>query len=216
MNSPTAIEEKLMIGAEEAIERIRCGEILIVTDDEERENEGDFLMAAEKVTPEAINVMVTHGRGLVCQCITPERARQLELPPMAGDNTSLHHTAFTITVDARDCTSTGISAEDRANTIGVMIDAKTKPEDLLRPGHLFPLIAAPGGLRQRNGHTEAGVELPRLAGLYPSGVICEVMDRDGTMARLPRLQEIALELEIKIISIEKLIHHLNNKEKYNG
>jgi 3,4-dihydroxy 2-butanone 4-phosphate synthase / GTP cyclohydrolase II len=214
VNSMTETARQVTIGAEEAIERIRLGEILIVTDDEDRENEGDFLMAAEKVDPEAVNFMVTHGRGLLCHCISAERARELELPPMAGENTSLHATAFTVSVDARDCTSTGISAADRAATIRVIIDPDTVPEDLLRPGHIFPLTAAPGGLLQRPGHTEAAVQLPRLAGLYPSGIICEVMDLDGSMARLPRLMEIAEEHNLKIVTIRTLVAYLQRmKEK---
>ncbi|MDR2493944.1 MAG: 3,4-dihydroxy-2-butanone-4-phosphate synthase [Spirochaetaceae bacterium] len=193
------------ISIEEAIEEIRNGNILIVTDNEDRENEGDFIMAAEKVTPEAVNFMTLYGRGLVCQAVTAERALRLGLTPMVRENTSLHTTAFTVSVDARAVTTTGISAFDRAATVKAVIDPRTAPEDLLRPGHIFPLVAQDGGVLARDGHTEAAVDLPRLAGCVPSGILCEILDRDGSMARLPRLTEIALEHRIKMVTVSDLI-----------
>jgi 3,4-dihydroxy 2-butanone 4-phosphate synthase/GTP cyclohydrolase II len=203
----------VLIGAREAVEEIRKGRILIVIDDEDRENEGDFLMAAEKVTPGAVNFMVTHGRGLLCQCITRRRAEELELPLMAGTNTSLHATAFTVSVDAKEGTTTGISAADRAETIRVLSDPQSVPGDLLRPGHIFPLTAHPEGLLERDGHTEAAVELAELAGLTPSGIICEIMDTDGSMARLPRLADLAREQDLKIVTIRSLIDYLASEKK---
>ena len=190
---------------EEAIEEIRAGGMLIVVDDEDRENEGDFIMAAEKVTPEAVNFMAARGRGLLCQAITVERARELDLPPMAPDNTSAHTTAFTVSVDARAVTTTGISAFDRAATIRAVVDPATRPDDLLRPGHIFPLVARDGGVLARQGHTEASVDLPRLAGLHPSGILCEILDDDGRMARLPRLAVMAREYGLKIVTVESLV-----------
>jgi 3,4-dihydroxy 2-butanone 4-phosphate synthase/GTP cyclohydrolase II len=190
---------------EEAVEEIRAGRMVIVTDDEDRENEGDFVMAAEKVTPEAVNFMTIHGRGLVCQAVTLARARELGLAPMVADNTSVHTTAFTVSVDARNVTTTGISAFDRAATVKTVIDPAAGPGDLLRPGHVFPLVAKDGGVLARDGHTEATVDLARLAGLSPSGVLCEIIDADGTMARLPRLQEIAREHGLKIVTVAELI-----------
>lgn len=198
---------------DQAVEEIRAGGILIVVDDEDRENEGDFVMAAELVTPEAVNLMVTRGRGLVCQAVTEARARELRLPPMAPENTSAHSTAFTVSVDLREVTSTGISAFDRAATIRAVADPRTRPEDLLRPGHIFPLTARDGGVLARRGHTEAAVELPRLAGLRPSGVLCEILDRDGSMARLPRLAEIARELGMKILTVESLVRRMEENGK---
>ncbi|MGH8104179.1 MAG: bifunctional 3,4-dihydroxy-2-butanone-4-phosphate synthase/GTP cyclohydrolase II [bacterium] len=192
---------------QEAIEQIRRGQFVIVVDDEGRENEGDLVIAAEKVTPEAINFMATHARGLICCALTPERLEQLGVPLMVSDSEDRDATAFTITVDAKDGVTTGISAFDRAKTIRALIDPKTQPGDLQRPGHSNPLRARPGGVLQRAGHTEASVDLARLAGLYPAGAICEIMKGDGTMARLPELQEFAAKHDICIISIASLIEH---------
>ena len=201
---------------EEAIEEIRRGKMVIVTDNMDRENEGDLIMAAEKVTPEAVNFISLYARGLLCQAITPERAKELELPPMVQENTSLHTTAFTVSVDARDKTTTGISAYDRAATINTLVDTAARPEDLCRPGHIFPLIAKTGGVLVRDGHTEAAVDLARLAGFSPSGILCEIIDDDGTMARLDRLEEIALKHNLKIISVEKLIAWRKIHDNFSG
>ena len=190
---------------EEAITEIQKGKMLIVTDDEDRENEGDFIMAAQKVTPDAVNFVARYGRGLLCQAITAARARDLELPPMVSANTSLHTTAFTVSVDARAGTTTGISAADRAATIQALVDPATRPCDLARPGHIFPLIAADGGVLRRQGHTEAACDIARLAGLAPSGILCEILDDDGSMARLPRLTEIAAQHGLKILTVRELI-----------
>lgn len=198
---------------EEAIAAVRAGEIVIVVDDEDRENEGDFVVAAEKATPAAINFLAKHGRGLICAAITRERARELELPPMVVLNTARLRTHFTVSVDAAEGITTGISAADRARTIAVMIDPASKPGDLGRPGHIFPLEAQPGGVLKRAGHTEASVDLAELAGLHPSGIICEIMDDDGSMARLPRLRVIAAEFDLKLISIADLIAYRRTNEK---
>ncbi len=197
---------------EDAIEAIKKGEIIIVVDDEDRENEGDFIMAAEKVTPQAINFMATHGRGLICVPMTPERLEELDLQPMVTENTAHLGTAFTVSVDAKQGVTTGISAQDRAKTIQVLIQPQTKPQDLARPGHIFPLRARKGGVLRRAGHTEAVVDLARLAGLYPAGVLCEIMDEDGTMARVPKLLEIARKFHLKIITIKDLIEYRRRKE----
>ncbi|TVR72542.1 MAG: bifunctional 3,4-dihydroxy-2-butanone-4-phosphate synthase/GTP cyclohydrolase II [Marinilabiliales bacterium] len=191
---------------EEAIEDIRKGRVIIVVDDEDRENEGDFVAAAELTTPEIVNFMATHGKGLICAALPENRCEKLELELMVGRNTSLHETAFTVSVDlvGRGCT-TGISASDRAKTINALIDPATRPEDLARPGHVFPLKAKNKGVLRRSGHTEAAVDLSVLAGLEPGGVLVEIMNPDGTMARLPELLKIAEEFDLKIISIEKLI-----------
>lgn len=172
---------------EEAIEDIKNGKIVIVVDDEDRENEGDFIIAAEKVTPEAVNFMAKYGRGLICVAITELRARELELEPMVDFNTSKHNTAFLVSVDYIRGTTTGISAFDRAKTIQAIVDPNSKPGDFAKPGHVFPLQAVEGGVLRRAGHTEAAVDLARLAGLYPAGVLCEIMNDDGTMARVPEL-----------------------------
>jgi 3,4-dihydroxy 2-butanone 4-phosphate synthase/GTP cyclohydrolase II len=198
---------------EEALDAIRAGRILIVVDDEDRENEGDFIMSAERVTPGAINFMAREGRGLICAPITGDRAAELRLEPMVTDNTALHETAFTVSVDARVGTTTGISAADRAATIRALVDPRTRPPDLARPGHVFPLIAKGGGVLRRAGHTEATVDLARLAGLAPAGILCEVVDDDGTMARLPRLLQIAQRHDLPIITIEDLIKYRRLKEK---
>ncbi len=199
---------------EEAIEDIKKGRMVIVVDDENRENEGDLIMAAEKVTPEAINFMAKHARGLICVSITPERAQELDLPLMVKDNTAPYQTAFTVSVDAKEGTTTGISAYDRAVTIKKLIDPTTKPSDLARPGHVFPIIAKKGGVLQRSGHTEASLDLARLAGLYPAGVMCEIMNEDGTMARLPQLMEFAKKFNLKIIKIEDLIKYRLARESF--
>lgn len=191
---------------DEAINDIRNGKVIIVVDDENRENEGDFLAAAEKVTPEMINFMATHGRGLICTPLTEKRCKELELGMMVSNNTDPMETAFTVSVDLRGKgVTTGISASDRALTIKALIDKQTKPFDLARPGHIFPLKAKEGGVLRRTGHTEAAIDFARLAGLQPAGVIVEIMNEDGTMARLPQLLEVAKKFDIKIVSIEDLV-----------
>jgi len=197
----------------EVIEDIKAGKFVILVDDEGRENEGDFAMAAEAVTPEAINVMARFARGLICMPMTGERLDALKIPMMVTDNTSAHGTAFTISVEARRGVTTGISAPDRAATVRALIDPASRPEDIARPGHIFPLRARDGGVLVRAGHTEAIVDLARLAGLYPAGVICEVMNNDGTMARLPQLIRIAREFGIKIASIADLIAYRRRHER---
>lgn len=193
---------------EEAIEEIRNGKMIIVVDDEDRENEGDIIIAAQHATPEVINFMSKEARGLICVALTEERCVQLELKPMVSSNTSLHETAFTVSVDLiGQGTTTGISAHDRAKTVQALINPETKASDLGRPGHIFPLIAKNGGVLRRTGHTEAAVDLARLAGLQPGGVLVEVMNEDGSMARLPQLLEIAKKFGMKIISIKDLIDY---------
>nr|WP_290668098.1 bifunctional 3,4-dihydroxy-2-butanone-4-phosphate synthase/GTP cyclohydrolase II [Ardenticatena sp.] len=191
---------------EQALEALRRGEMIIVVDDEDRENEGDLVMAAEKITPEAVNFMATHARGLICVALPPERVDALQLPPMvSGENTSPMETSFTVAVDARWGITTGISAADRAHTIRLLVDPATRPGDLARPGHVFPLRARPGGVFERPGHTEAAVDLTRLAGLTPGGVICEIMNPDGTMARRDDLERFAAEHGLLIVTIRDLI-----------
>ena len=197
---------------EEAIEDIRKGKMVILVDDEDRENEGDLTMAAEAVTPEAINFMAKYGRGLICLSLTPERVEYLQLPLMTTDNTSSFGTAFTISVESKKGVTTGISAADRATTIKTAISPRSGPEDLARPGHVFPLRAKKGGVLQRAGQTEGSVDLARLAGLYPAGVICEVMNDDGTMARVPQLGEFAKKFGLKIVSVKDLIAYRIRKE----
>jgi 3,4-dihydroxy 2-butanone 4-phosphate synthase/GTP cyclohydrolase II len=197
----------------EAIEDIRQGRLVIVVDDEDRENEGDMIMAAEKVTPEAINFIVTHARGLVCVSLTEERISSLRLRPMVEKNTAPLGTRFTVSVDLLEGTTTGISAFDRAATIRALVAEKTRAEDLARPGHVFPLQAVEGGVLRRAGHTEAAVDLARLAGLKPAGVLCEVMDDDGSMARVPRLAEVARRFGLKLITIRDLIAYRRHHEK---
>jgi 3,4-dihydroxy 2-butanone 4-phosphate synthase / GTP cyclohydrolase II len=192
---------------EEAIERFRQGEIVIICDDEDRENEGDFAVAAEKVTPAAINFMAKHGRGLICLTLTEERCRELDLPLMVESNSSPFGTAFTVSIEARGKITTGISAADRAATILTAIDPATRPEDLLRPGHVFPLRAKRGGVLKRAGQTEASVDLAKLAGLQPAGVICEIMNDDGTMARVPDLVKVAAEHGVLMITVSDLISY---------
>jgi len=191
---------------EEAIEDIKQGKVIIVVDDENRENEGDFLAAAEKVTPEMINFMATHGRGLICAPLTENRCEDLELNMMVRNNTDPMETAFTVSVDLRgNGVSTGISASDRAKTVKALVNKDTKPFELGRPGHIFPLIAKEGGVLRRTGHTEAAIDFARLAGFEPAGVIVEIMNEDGTMARLPQLLEVAQKFDLKIVSIEDLV-----------
>ncbi len=190
----------------EAIEDIRNGKVIIVVDDENRENEGDFLAAADRVTPEMINFMATHGRGLICAPLTENRCKELELNMMVNNNTDPMETAFTVSVDLRgNGVTTGISASDRAKTIKALIDHATKPHELARPGHIFPLVAKEGGVLRRTGHTEAAIDFARLAGLKPAGVIVEIMNEDGSMARLPQLVEVAKKFDLKIVSIEDLV-----------
>lgn len=198
---------------EEAIEDIRNGKVIIVVDDADRENEGDFLVASHHASPEVVNFMATHGRGLICISLTEERCKELDLPMMVNQNTASHETAFTVSVDllGHGCT-TGISASDRSKTIKALIDPATRPEELGRPGHIFPLRAKTGGVLRRAGHTEASMDLARLAGLEPSGVIVEIMNEDGSMARLPELMVLAEKLSMKIVSIEDLIKYRINKE----
>ena len=202
-----------MIDVPEAIARFTRGEFLIVVDDEDRENEGDLTIAAEFATPEAVNFMATYGRGLICVTMTGERLDHLKLPMMVSRNTSHHGTAFTISVEARDGVTTGISAYDRARTIAVLIDPASKPDDLVSPGHTFPLRASEGGVLRRAGQTEAGVDLARMAGLYPSSVICEIMSADGTMARRPDLEVFSQEHTIPIISVASLIAYRQRTER---
>ena len=200
---------------EEALEDIAQGKMVIVVDDPDRENEGDLVMAAEKVTPEAINFMAKYGRGLICLTLTPQRCDELDLYPMAIRNTDPKGTYFCVSIDAhpRFGTTTGISAFDRAMTIKLAISPEAKPTDFIRPGHVFPLKAKPGGVLERAGHTEASVDLARLAGLYPAGVICEIMKEDGTMARLPDLMEFAKKFNLKIITIADLIRYRLKRER---
>jgi 3,4-dihydroxy 2-butanone 4-phosphate synthase / GTP cyclohydrolase II len=193
---------------EEAINDIRQGKMVIVIDDEDRENEGDLVYAAEKTTPQLVNFMATHARGLICCTLTSERAAELELNLMADKNTCPFQTAFTISVDAKDVTTTGISAGDRSNTIERLADPQFKSADFVRPGHMFPLIAKSGGVIERRGQTEASVDLAKMAGLAPSGVICEIMNEDGTMARLDSLKIFAKKHDIKLISIDDMVKYI--------
>ena len=197
---------------EDAIKDIKKGKFIILVDDEDRENEGDLVMAAGKVTPHAVNFMAKHARGLICLALTPERVEELQLAPQAAENTATFGTAFTVSIDARKGITTGISAADRATTIHVAIDSRSTPGDLARPGHIFPLKSQVGGVLRRAGQTEGSVDLARLAGLYPAGVICEIMNDDGTMARLPDLQLFAAEHGIKIGTIADLIEHRSRTE----
>jgi 3,4-dihydroxy 2-butanone 4-phosphate synthase / GTP cyclohydrolase II len=197
-----------------AIEEIRAGRMIVVIDDEDRENEGDLTLAAEKVTPEAINFMAKHGRGLVCLAMTEERLDHLRLGPMTSENTSQYGTAFCEAIDARDGVTTGISAYDRARTIKVAIDPATRPSDLARPGHVFPLRARKGGVLVRAGQTEASVDLARLAGMVPAGIICEIMKDDGTMARVPDLMEFCRTHKMKMLTVAELIRYRMQHERY--
>ncbi|ADC51036.1 bifunctional 3,4-dihydroxy-2-butanone 4-phosphate synthase/GTP cyclohydrolase II protein [Alkalihalophilus pseudofirmus OF4] len=197
---------------EEAIYELMQGKVVIVCDDEDRENEGDFVAIAEKTTPEVINFMVTHGRGLVCTPITEDRARELDLVPMVDHNTDPHGTAFTVSID-HHTTTTGISAHERSDTVLALVDDQTKKHHFKRPGHIFPLIAKNGGVLRRAGHTEAAVDLARLSGAKPAGVICEIMNEDGSMARVPELRKIADEHDLKMITIKDLISYRHRKDK---
>jgi 3,4-dihydroxy 2-butanone 4-phosphate synthase/GTP cyclohydrolase II len=199
---------------EDAIQAIKNGEIIIVVDDEDRENEGDFICAAECINPDMINFMATHGRGLICTPIEADRARELGLELMVKSNTALHETAFTVSVDliGQGC-STGISSYDRATGIKAMVDPKIKAEDFARPGHIFPLIAKSGGVLRRTGHTEAAIDLAKLAGFYPAGVLVEILNEDGTMARLPQLRVLADKLALKLISIKDLVEYRMRTER---
>ncbi len=197
---------------EEAAEDIKNGKMIIIVDDEDRENEGDLVCAAEKITPEIINFMITHARGLICLPLTEERCDELQLLPQTAENTSSMGTAFTVSIEAREGVTTGISAADRARTILTAVDANSKPTDLARPGHIFPLRAKRGGVLVRVGQTEASVDIARIAGCAPSGVICEIMNEDGTMARLPELEKFAARHDLKIISVADLVRYRIQKE----
>src|ERR1700676_1101359 len=199
---------------EEAVEEIRNGRMIVLVDDEDRENEGDLTLAAEKITPEAINFMAKFGRGLICLALTEQRCEELNLPLMSPINTSVHGTAFCEAIDAKVGGTTGISASDRAITILTAIDAKTKPQDLARPGHVFPLRARNGGVLVRAGQTEASVDLARIAGLNASGVICEIMNEDGTMSRVPQLMEFCREHDLKMLTVADLIRYRMQHERY--
>ena len=197
---------------EEAAQDIKDGKMIIIVDDEDRENEGDLVCAAEKVTPEIVNFMITHARGLICLPLTEERCDELNLPPQTQENTSSMGTAFTISIEAREGVTTGISAADRAKTILTAVDPNSKPSDLARPGHIFPLRAKKGGVLVRVGQTEASVDIARIAGLFPAGVICEIMNDDGTMARMPELERFAAKHDLKIISVADLVRYRIHKE----
>ncbi len=201
------------VSVEEAAAEMRRGRPVIIVDDEDRENEGDVAVAAEKITPEAINFMAVHARGLICLALTEARCDELDLKPMVEHNTSPHQTAFCVSIEARRGTTTGISAADRAATVRAAIDPATRPSDLIRPGHMFPLRARNGGVLKRAGHTEASVDLARIAGLYPAAVICEIMDTDGSMARLPRLEEVAREHDLCLITVRDLIAYRMRHER---
>ncbi|HJU47636.1 MAG TPA: bifunctional 3,4-dihydroxy-2-butanone-4-phosphate synthase/GTP cyclohydrolase II [Gaiellaceae bacterium] len=197
----------------EAVDEIRAGRFVVVVDDEDRENEGDLTIAAQFVTPDAVNFMATHGRGLICLCLTPERCEELGLRQMTDQNETPFNTAFTVSIEARDGVSTGISAADRAHTIAVAIDSSSGPRDLVHPGHVFPLRARPGGVLQRSGQTEAAVDLARLAGLTPAGVVCEIMNEDGTMARVPDLVEYCARHGLKMVTVADLIEYRRRTER---
>lgn len=206
------MKKRTSISVPEAIEYVKNGKMIVIVDDEDRENEGDLMIASEKVTPEAVNFMATHGRGLICVSLTEERSDELDLPLMVGENTSPYETPFTVSVDAKKGISTGISAYDRATTIKCLIDPAAKPTDLARPGHIFPLRAKKGGVLVRTGQTEASLDLARLAGLNPSGVICEVMKEDGTMARMPDLEKFYEKFAVPVITIEEIIKYRLQEE----
>ncbi len=201
------------VAIDRAVEELRAGRFVVVVDDEDRENEGDLVLAAERVTPEAINFMAREGRGLICLALTGERCRELELPPMVEENTSNFGTAFTVSIEARGRTTTGISAADRAATVRTAIDPATKPSDLLRPGHMFPLRAEPGGVLKRAGQTEASVDLARIAGLDPSAVLCEIMNEDGSMARVPDLASFCEKHGLAMVTVADLISHRMKTER---
>jgi 3,4-dihydroxy 2-butanone 4-phosphate synthase / GTP cyclohydrolase II len=203
-----------LVSVEEAVERYRRGEMVIIVDDEDRENEGDLCLAAERVSPEAINFMATHGRGLICLAMSEDRCDELDLPLMVETNTSNYGTAFCVSIEARGRVTTGISAHDRAETVRTAIDPATRPSDLLRPGHVFPLRARRGGVLKRAGQTEASVDLAAIAGLTPAAVICEIMNADGSMARLPDLKEYAVRHGLNIISVADIIKYRMNTERH--
>lgn len=197
---------------ERALKTVKAGKLIIIVDDEDRENEGDLMVAAEKVTPDIINFMAKHGRGLICLSLTKTRLKELDLPLMVNDNTATFQTAFTVSIDAKEGITTGISAHDRAQTILVALDTRTEPSDLARPGHIFPLEAKEGGVLKRTGQTEASVDISRMAGLTPAGVICEIMNEDGTMSRMPELEEFSQTYDIPIVTIADLINYRMQKE----
>jgi len=197
----------------QAIKAVKAGKLIIIVDDEDRENEGDLMIAAEKVTPEKINFMAKHGRGLICMPLTKERLKELQIPPMVIDNTARFGTAFTVSIDAKTGVTTGISAHDRAKTALTAIDPNTRPSDLARPGHIFPLNAKDGGVLERSGQTEAAIDITRLAGLYPAGIICEIMNEDGTMARIPQLEKFSRAHDIPILTIADLIKYRMKHER---
>ena len=205
-------EQPKTVTVETALDAVRAGRMIIIVDDEDRENEGDLMVAAEKVTPENVNFMARHGRGLICLPLTRERLEELQLPLMVSENTARFQTAFTVSIDAKEGVTTGISAHDRARTVLAAIDPATKPGDLARPGHVFPLQAVEGGVLSRAGQTEASVDLARMAGLTPAGVICEVMNEDGSMARRPQLEEVSRRFGIPILTIADLIRYRMNHE----
>ena len=198
---------------QDIVAELRAGRMVILVDEEDRENEGDLVLAAEHVTPEAINFMVTHARGLVCLTLTEERCRQLDLPLMVRDNKTPHNTAFTLSIEAAEGVTTGISAHDRARTVQAAVAKNARPADIIQPGHIFPLMAQNGGVLVRAGHTEAGCDLAQMAGLTPAAVICEIMNDDGSMARLPQLTEFAARHQLKIGTIRDLIHYRSENEK---
>ncbi|HPW16909.1 MAG TPA: bifunctional 3,4-dihydroxy-2-butanone-4-phosphate synthase/GTP cyclohydrolase II [Candidatus Aminicenantes bacterium] len=207
-------EKSATVPVETAVEAVRAGRMIIIVDDEDRENEGDLMVAAEKATPETINFMARHGRGLICLPLTRERLEELRLPLMVNENTARFQTAFTVSIDAKHGVTTGISAHDRARTVLAAVDPATRPDDLARPGHVFPLQAAAGGVLSRAGQTEAAVDLARMAGLIPAGVICEIMNEDGTMARRPQLEEMGRRFGIPILTIADLIRHRMRHETF--
>jgi 3,4-dihydroxy 2-butanone 4-phosphate synthase/GTP cyclohydrolase II len=208
-----AVERSVFSSIPDAIEDVRQGKFVVVVDDEDRENEGDLTIAAQFVTPDAVNFMATHARGLICLCLTPERCEELGLRQMTDHNETPFATAFTVSIEAREGVSTGISAHDRAHTIQVAIDPRSGPRDIVQPGHVFPLRARPGGVLQRSGQTEAAVDLARLAGLVPAGVVCEVMNEDGTMARVTDLMRYCERHDLKMVTVADLIEHRRRTEK---
>ncbi len=208
------LDRPIFATVEEAVDEIRQGRMIVLVDDEDRENEGDLTLAAEKITPEAINFMAKFGRGLICLALTEQRCDELHLPLMSLINTSVHGTAFTEAIDAKVGVTTGISASDRAITVLTAIDPKTRPQDLARPGHMFPLRARNGGVLVRAGQTEASVDLARIAGLNASGVICEIMNEDGTMSRVPQLQEFCKQHNLKMLTVADLIRYRMQHERY--
>jgi len=213
MDQGKTMEKKFKtVSVEKAIEAVKAGKLIIIVDDEDRENEGDLMVAAEKVTPETINFMTKHGRGLICLPLTKKRVEELQLPLMVQNNTARFETAFTVSIDAKEGVTTGISAYDRSKTIITAIDLKTAPSDLARPGHVFPLQAREGGVLARAGQTEAAVDMARLAGLTPAGVICEIMNEDGTMARMPQLEKFSQEYNLPILTIADLIKYRMRNE----